>query len=103
MSKKAKKESKRERRAREMADREVAERIARQRLRRWRWVAIIIPVLTVAAALVTWGVTDNTQLAALIGLLGVGLWVPALLGLIGASVAPRDRTRAGSIDFGNRS
>lgn len=102
MAKRTKKESKRERREREAADREVAERIAQKRLRTMRWIAIAIPVLTIAAALTTWGVTDNTQIAALVGLLGIGLWVPALLGVIGATVAPRDRDRAGSIDFGNR-
>ncbi len=102
VAKRTKRESKRERRAREASDREVAERAARQRQRRLRWVAIAIPVITLAAALTTYGVTDDAQIAALIGLLGIGLWVPALLGAIGATVVARDRTRAGSIDFGQR-
>lgn len=102
MAKKSKKGSKRERREQDAVDREVAEREARKLQRIWRAVIVAIPLLTVVAALATWAATDDVRIGALVGLLGVGLWVPALLGSIGASVRPRDRTRAGSIDFGQR-
>ena len=47
-------------------------------------------------------VTDQKQLAGLIGMGGVGIWILVILGLIGSSVKPRDRVRAGSIDFGSK-
>ncbi len=100
--KKDKKTTKREKREQEAADRQAAEEAALKRRRTMRSVVVAIPVITLAAAGITWATTDDVRLAALVGLLGVGLWVPALLGVIGASVSPRDRTRAGSIDFGQR-
>ncbi|MCZ7679139.1 MAG: hypothetical protein M5U28_10465 [Sandaracinaceae bacterium] len=45
------------------------------------------PLATLVAAGVTWAVTDDVQTAALVGLIGIGLWVPAILGSIGAAVA----------------
>lgn len=102
MAKKTKKERKRDKREQEAAERDVAERAAARTRGIMRAVVIAIPILTIAAALITWAVTEETSTAAMVGLIGIGLWVPALLGLIGAAVNPRDRTRAGSIDFGQR-
>lgn len=100
--KKTKKEIKREKREQEAAAIEAAEQAASRYRRIIRAVVIAIPLATIAAAGVTWAVTEDVQTAALVGLIGIGLWVPAILGSVGAAVAPRDRTRAGSIDFGQR-
>ncbi|MCZ7678255.1 MAG: peptidase dimerization domain-containing protein [Sandaracinaceae bacterium] len=96
------KEHKREKREQEAAAIEAAEQAAARYRRMMRAVVIAIPLATLVAAGVTWAVTDDVQTAALVGLIGIGLWVPAILGSIGAAVAPRDRTKAGSIDFGQR-
>lgn len=102
MAKKTKREQKREQREREAAEREAAMEHMRQRRNRLRIAAIALPLVTLGVALGVYFGTENSQLAALIGLIGMGLWVPILLGLVGGSVKPRDRTRAGSIDFGNK-
>ena len=101
MGKKTKRE-KREERERAAAEHESAMERMRVRRNRFRIAAIALPLVTLAVAVGVFVGTDDSQLAALIGLLGIGLWVPVLLGLIGSSVQPRDRTRAGSIDFGNK-
>ena len=61
-----------------------------------------MPVVFLAVAIGVYVALDDKQLAGLIGMVGLAIWVPVLLGLIGARIQPRDRTRAGSIDFGNR-
>ncbi len=73
-----------------------------RRARIMRAFLIALPILTIAAAAGAYFALDDKRMAALVGVIGVALWVPALLGSIGSSVRPRDRTRAGSIDFGNR-
>jgi hypothetical protein len=98
----AKKESKKEKREREAAAREAAERELERVARIRRAVVIALPLVTLLAVGITWAVTEDVQTAALVGLIGVGLWVPILLGAVGAAVRPRDRTRAGSIDFGQK-
>ncbi|MCC6875548.1 MAG: hypothetical protein IT378_14675 [Sandaracinaceae bacterium] len=98
-SKREKKKS--ERQAALEVDREL-ERQRLSRASRLKWVAIALPVVTLAAALGAYFAAGDRQLAGLVGLIGVALWVPALLGAIGAAITPRDRTRAGSIDFGSR-
>ncbi|HEY8430597.1 MAG TPA: hypothetical protein VIL20_19590 [Sandaracinaceae bacterium] len=100
--KKSKKQEKREQRERRAAELAAIERVAYRRRRIMRAVVIAIPLVTIAAAVLTYVLTDEAQTAALVGLIGVGLWVPAVLGLVGGAVSPRDRTRAGSIDFGHR-
>ena len=102
MAKKTKKERKREEREQRKAEEQAFLEESRQRRNRLRIAAVALPLLTLAVALGVYFPTDNSQLAALVGLIGVGLWVPILLGLVGGSVKPRDRTRAGSIDFGNK-
>jgi hypothetical protein len=76
--------------------------VARTRQTRLRIAAVVVPLVAIAAALGVFFGTDDKQLAALIGMIGLALWVPTLLGLLGGQVPPRDRTRAGSIDFGNK-
>ena len=36
----------------------------------------------------------------LTGMIGLAIWLPLVIGSIGSQVTPRDRTRAGAIDFG---
>lgn len=76
--------------------------VARTRRTRFRIASAVVPIVTVAVALGVYFGTGDKQLAALIGMIGLALWVPTLLGLLGGQVPPRDRTRAGSIDFGNK-
>lgn len=100
MGKKAK--NNKERATRDVAVREAAARAAALRLRRMRIAMIAVPIVTLALAMSTWLAADAPRAAALIGLVGVGTWIPILLGALGAEIEPRDRTRAGSIDFGHR-
>lgn len=102
MAKKSRKEKRREQREREAAEREALMEHMRKRRNRLRVAAVALPVVTLAVCLGVYFGTDDSQIAALVGLIGMGLWVPILLGLVGSAVKPRDRTRAGSIDFGNK-
>lgn len=76
------------------------EAVARRR-RRWRRVLLAWPpiVAVVAGALYLSG---ESQLAGIALLGGAVVWFPLWLGTLGSEVAPRDRDRAGGIDFGNR-
>lgn len=103
MAKKAKKKSEKElRREREAAAREAAMQAAAKRQRRMRMLLIATPIVTLAAALPVWLALDSPRAAALVGLVGVAVWIPLMLGSVGAEITPRDSMRAGSIDFGRR-
>ena len=102
MARKSKKQRKREERARREAEERAAEEAAQRRLRNYRIAAAVVPVVTLAISLSIYFAMNDRQLAALVGMVGLAVWVPILLGVVGARVKPRDRTRAGSIDFGNR-
>ncbi|HJL16844.1 MAG TPA: hypothetical protein RMH99_14365 [Sandaracinaceae bacterium LLY-WYZ-13_1] len=102
MAKKSKKELRRERKEREEQARREAEALRLKRRRIFRIAAVVVPVITLAGAIAIYVGMDDRQLAGLLGMVGLAIWVPVLLGLVGSSVKPRDRTRAGSIDFGNK-
>jgi len=102
----AKKKTKRDVR-REQRDQRVEEEAAAQvafeaKRYKYRVAALTIPLVTLGGAIGVYMATDEKQLGGLIGLVGIGVWILVLLGLIGSSIKPRDRTRAGSIDFGNK-
>lgn len=99
---KSNKKRKKERRAEEKAELEAAREAAERRQRRYRRILVALPLATLAAAAATYFGFDDVRAAALVGVIGVALWVPILLGALGGSVRPRDRDRAGSIDFGQR-
>lgn len=98
----AKKKDRDKKREQEEAERAAAHEAAERRRRVMRIVNIGVPAATLIAVAITWFVTENQSTAAFVGLIGMGLWVPILLGSLGATVPPRDRNRAGSIDFGQR-
>ena len=100
--KKTKRELKREQREREAEERAAAKAAFEAKRRKYRIAAVAIPIVTLATAIGVYMATDDRQLAGLTGLFGVGAFILVLLGLIGSSVKPRDRVRAGSIDFGNK-
>jgi len=100
--KKTKKDKRREQREREAEERALALAAAKLRLKRFQIAAAVVPIVFLGAAIGVYVAMDDKQLAGLIGLVGLAVWVPVLLGLLGARIEPRDRTRAGSIDFGNR-
>ena len=100
--KKTKRDLKREQRDLDVAEREVAQSEFEAKRRKYRIAAITIPLVTLGASVGVYMGTDEKQLAALVGLFGIGIWILVLLGLVGSSIKPRDRTRAGSIDFGSK-
>ena len=102
MAKKSKKQRKREQRDRDIVEADAAHDVALRRQRMLRIAAAVVPLVTLAVSLSIYFSTEDTQLAALVGMVGLAIWVPVLLGVVGGNVKPRDRTRAGSIDFGNR-
>ncbi|MGF1467704.1 MAG: hypothetical protein ACFCGT_16385 [Sandaracinaceae bacterium] len=83
-------------------ERRIAEEQRLKRRAGFLRVVLILPVVVAAIAVGAYLLTNDRRIAGLLGMLGLALWVPALLGLLGAGVKPRDRTRAGSIDFGQR-
>lgn len=100
--KKSKRERKREQREREEAERQAAQEAFEKRRRLYRIGAVIVPLVTLAVAVSVYVGMDNRQLAGLSGMVGLAAWVPMILGALGSQIRPRDRTRAGSIDFGNK-
>ena len=100
--KKTKRQIKREERERDAEEREAATRAFMAKRKKYRIAAFVVPVVALALSIAVYVVTDDKQLAGLTGMVGVGIFVPLLLGAVGGEVPPRDRTRAGSIDFGNK-
>lgn len=100
--KKTKRDLKKEQRARDAEAREVARLNFEARLKKFRVAAGVVPIVGLVAAIGAYYATDDTQLAALVGLIAIAIWIPVGLGAIGGAINPRDRTRAGSIDFGNK-
>lgn len=100
--KKSKKDKKREAREQAEAEEQAAQEAFEARRRLYRIAAVAVPVVTLAAALGVYFGIDDRQLAGLIGMVGVAGWIPVVLGALGSRIKPRDRTRAGSIDFGNK-
>ncbi|MGE0790733.1 MAG: hypothetical protein AB7S26_33980 [Sandaracinaceae bacterium] len=99
---KNKKEQRRAEREREAQEQAEAAALAAERQKRYRIGAIALPLVGALGVGGVYAGTENTQLSALIALVVLALWVPLLLGALGGAIRPRDRTRAGSIDFGSR-
>ncbi|MGB5286405.1 MAG: hypothetical protein WCB63_15975 [Polyangiales bacterium] len=83
------------------AKREAQER-AQQRRRLQLNMSAAVAVLTLAVAGLCYWVFDNRQLMGITLLIGGVLFLVLALGTLASGVQPRDRTRAGSIDYGNR-
>ena len=99
--KKTKREKQREDRDQAAELERRAKEIFEERRRKYRIAAAVVPIVTLPAAIGIYLGTDDKQLAGLVGMVGVAIFVPLLLGAIGSEVTPRDRTRAGAIDFGS--
>jgi lipopolysaccharide export LptBFGC system permease protein LptF len=93
----------RKERAREAkeAKREAQERAQRRRRLQIR-VSAAVAVLTLVIAAICYWVLDNRQLMGIALLIGGVLFLVIALSSLASGVQPRDRTRAGSIDYGNR-
>ncbi|HHH29858.1 MAG TPA: hypothetical protein ENK57_16140 [Polyangiaceae bacterium] len=100
--KKTKRQIKREQREHDAEARALATAVFEAKRRKYRIAAILVPIVTLAISIGVYMATDDKQLAGLIGMVGVSIFVPLGLGAVGSEVTPRDRTRAGSIDFGNK-
>ncbi len=100
--KKSKKDKKREQRDQLAAEEEAAQTAFEQRRRLYRMAAVAVPIVAGVGALAIYLGLDDRQLAALTAMVGLAIWVPVLLGALGSRIEPRDRTRAGSIDFGSK-
>jgi len=101
MAKKKKKKS--DKKARKEAQRraeEEAKRLAEEAKVKRRRLLIGVVVLTVGAALGSWFGLENERLTGISILVGGLLFLLVALGALGAGIRPRDRDRAGAIDFG---
>lgn len=98
---KAKREAKKERKKHKELDE--TERLENaRRVKRNRIIMAVIPVVFGGAAAVSAFQLERRSLAGAILLAGAMLWLMVALGFVGGQVKPKDRGRAGSIDFGNR-
>ncbi len=103
---KAKQQAKKE--ARKRAQREAkeareAERLAIEKAEaQRRAVLIAVPLLTFAAAAGLYFGINRPQLAGMALLIGGVIFLMFGLSAIGGKVEPKDRHRAGAIDFGNK-
>jgi hypothetical protein len=75
---------------------------ARQRRQMQIRLAGAVGLSTLAFAGVCYWVLDNRQLMGVTLLIGGVLFLLLVLSTLASGVQPRDRTRAGSIDYGNR-
>lgn len=83
------------------AKREAQERVQKRRRLQMR-VSAAVALLTLAIAAICYWVLDNRQLMGITLLIGGVLFLVVALSTLASGVQPRDRTRAGSIDYGNR-
>jgi Flp pilus assembly protein TadB len=79
-----------------------AEERAQQRRRLQIRASAVVAVLTLVVAALCYWVLDNRQLMGATLLIGGVLFLVLALGTLASGVQPRDRTRAGSIDYGKR-
>jgi Flp pilus assembly protein TadB len=84
-------------RAAKEARQEAKAQVQRRRQKQLR-IAAAVGVLTLALA----GICYNRQLMGVSLLIGGVLFLLLVLSTLASGVQPRDRTRAGSIDYGNR-
>jgi fatty acid desaturase len=93
----------RKERAREAKEAKLqAEQRAQQRRRLQLRLSVAIAALTLLLAGICYWALDNRQLMGITLLIGGVLFLVVALGTLASGVQPRDRTRAGSIDYGNR-
>jgi Flp pilus assembly protein TadB len=88
-------------RAAKEARQEAKAQVQRRRQKQLR-IAAAVGVLTLALAGICYWVLDNRQLMGVSLLIGGVLFLLLVLSTLASGVQPRDRTRAGSIDYGNR-
>jgi len=79
-----------------------AEALAQRRRRLQIRVSAAIAVLTLVVAGLCYWVLDSRQLMGITLLIGGVLFLVLALGTLASGVQPRDRTRAGSINYGKR-
>lgn len=93
----------RKERAREAKEAKLAaEQQAQQRRRLQLRMSAAVAILTLSVAGICYWGFDNRQLMGITLLIGGVLFLVLALGTLASGVQPRDRTRAGSIDYGNR-
>jgi hypothetical protein len=98
---KAKRDVKKERKRNKELDE--AERLdALRRTKRNRLLLALVPLVFGGGAAVAAFSFERRSLAGAILLAGAMVWLMVALGFVGGQVKPKDRDRAGSIDFGNR-
>jgi hypothetical protein len=79
-----------------------AEALAQRRRQLQLRLSAGVALLTLVVAGVCYWALDNRQLMGITLLIGGVLFLVLALGTLASGVQPRDRTRAGSIDYGNR-
>jgi Flp pilus assembly protein TadB len=79
-----------------------AEAIAQRRRQLQIRLSAAVALLTLVVAGLCYWALDNRQLMGITLLIGGVLFLVLALGTLASGVQPRDRTRAGSIDYGNR-
>ncbi len=95
-------EARKERQKAAKEARREAEAQARRRRQLQLRLAGAVGVLTLALAGVCYWVLENRQLMGASLLIGGVLFLLLVLSALASGVQPRDRTRAGSIDYGKR-
>jgi uncharacterized membrane protein YphA (DoxX/SURF4 family) len=98
-------EQRQARKERQKAAKEARQRAEAQAKRRRQLqmrLAGAVGVLTLVIAGICYWALDNRQLMGITLLIGGVLFLLIVLGALASGVQPRDRTRAGSIDYGNR-
>ena len=83
------------------AKREAEANAQRRRQLQIRMSAAVAVLTLVVAGVCYWGF-DNSQLMGITLLIGGVLFLVLALGTLASGVQPRDRTRAGSINYGKR-
>lgn len=103
MAKKRDERHARRERAREAKEaKRAAEASAARRRQLQIRMSAAVAVLTLVVAGVCYWVLDSRQLMGITLLIGGVLFLLLALGTLASGVQPRDRTRAGSIDYGKR-
>lgn len=97
---KAKREARKLQKAAEEKAKREAEAAQERAAAARRKVLAAIPIFTAALAAALWFATENTKGVAIVLLVGGLAFLGYGLTVLGGSVEPRDRGRAGAIDFG---
>ena len=101
MAKKRKKQTNKEKRLQRKEAREAAEVADQQNARRRKALLALVIVLTAGGVAAVYFTDGSRSLMGMILLVGSGLGLMVGLGGLGGSVQPKDRRKAGSIDYGN--